>query len=275
MTGGAPTTQSQGTIFHLTSFAPMNNGPTPISRQRPPLECLKGASLFLDFDGTLVELAARPDAVEVDARLRTVLRALGTALDGRLAIVSGRSVAQIRDLLRDAAPSISGSHGLELEWADGRRRTPAPPAWLAPTVARMTAFGETRPGVLVEVKPFGVALHYRQAPDAEAACHSLAATLAEADGVHIQHGKMMVELRMAGADKGDAVRAFMADPAMAGTAPLFFGDDLTDEPAFVAAGDLGGAGVLVGAERQSAAAYRLDSVADTLAWLEAAVAALA
>jgi trehalose 6-phosphate phosphatase len=253
----------------------MHNGPTPISRQRPPLERLAGASLFLDFDGTLVELAARPDAVSVDDRLRAALRALSRGLEGRLAIVSGRSVAQIRELFGDDAPAISGSHGVEIEWADGRRHAPETAAWLAPAVARMEAFSRAWPGVLVEVKPFGVALHYRQAPDAEAACHELARTLAQGDDVHVQRGKMMVELRVAGADKGDAVRAFMADPAMAGTVPLFFGDDLTDEPAFVVAGELGGAGVLVGAERDSAAAYRLDGVPETLAWLEAAAGALA
>jgi trehalose 6-phosphate phosphatase len=259
----------------LTPFGAMHNGPAPISLKRPPLELLNGASLFLDFDGTLVELAARPDAVSVDARLRAVLGALGRALDGRLAIVSGRSVAQIRELVGDDAPAISGSHGVEIEWADGRRRAPAPAEWLEPAVARMQAFSEERPGVLVEVKPFGVALHYRQAPDAEEASHELAASLAQGQDVHIQRGKMMVELRVAGADKGDAVRAFMADPAMVGTTPLFFGDDLTDEPAFVAAGELGGAGVLVGAERDSAAHYRLGGVGETLDWLDAAAGARA
>jgi trehalose 6-phosphate phosphatase len=238
----------------------------------PPIDLLRRASLFLDFDGTLVELAARPDSILVDDRVRGVVRSLEAALNGRLAIVSGRSVSEIRGFLGDTALAISGSHGVELHWADGRRREVGQPAWLPAMIARMEAFGRSQPGVLVEVKPFGVALHYREAPAAEDACNRFAESLAS-DDVHIQKGKMMVELRVAG-DKGDAVRTFMADPAMAGTVPIFFGDDLTDEPAFAAAAGLGGAGVLIGAPRESAARYRLDGVPATLAWLEAAAAAL-
>jgi trehalose 6-phosphate phosphatase len=245
---------------------------TTTSGGPPPIDLLRGASLFLDFDGTLVELAARPDSILVDERVRGVVRGLGTVLDGRLAIVSGRSVSQIRGFLEEASLAISGSHGVELHWADGRRREVAPPDWLPAMIERMEAFGRGQPGVVVEVKPFGVALHYRETPAAEDACHRFAESMAT-DEIHIQKGKMMVELRVAG-DKGDAVRTFMRDPAMAGTVPLFIGDDLTDEPAFTAAAELGGAGVLVGDRRDSAARYRLDGVPATLDWLEAAAAAL-
>lgn len=239
-------------------------------RAPPPPGLLKDASLFLDFDGTLVDLAPSPDAVRVGEALQALLRRLAIVLDGRIAIVSGRSVAQIHALLGAGTPSVSGSHGVELRWADGRVRAVESPGWLGAAVARMEAFSLGWPGVIVEVKPYGVALHYRLAPEAEAACQAMAESLAVTDEVHIQRGKMMVELRTAGADKGDAVRAFMADPLMAGTMPIFIGDDLTDEPAFAAAAELGGAGVLVGAERDSSARYRLDDVAATLAWLEAA-----
>jgi trehalose 6-phosphate phosphatase len=238
----------------------------------PPLDLLRGASLFLDFDGTLVELAARPDSIVVDGRVRAVIGVLGDALDGRVAIVSGRSVAQIRGFLGEGPLAVSGSHGVELHWADGRRRDVAAPEWLPAMIERMEAFGQSQPGVVVEVKPFGVALHYREAPDAEDACHLFAESMASGE-THIQKGKMMVELRVAG-DKGDAVRTFMGDPALTGTSPFFFGDDLTDEPAFAVAAELGGAGVLVGEHRDSAACYRLDGVPETLDWLEAAAAAL-
>ena len=83
----------------------------------------------------------------------------------------------------------------------------------------------------------------------------------------IQHGAMVVELRPTGATKGDAIKAFMTEPEFAGARPLFMGDDLTDEHGFAAAADLGGAGILVGPERDSAARYRLGSVREAARWL--------
>lgn len=244
-------------------------------RLAPPAELIRGASLFLDFDGTLVDIAERPDAVIVSDRLRSAIRALDEAMPGRLAIVTGRPAAQVDGLLGLPRLSLSGSHGAEMMWADGRRRNVPRPVWLDATVARLETFSRERPGVLVEVKPFGVALHYRQAPEAERACLRFAESLAETSDIHLQRGKMVVELRVAGADKGAAILAFMEEGPMAETRPLVFGDDLTDEAAFVAARALGGAGVLVGPERESAARYRVDDVGETLAWMEAAARLLA
>lgn len=235
----------------------------------PPPSLLRAASLFLDFDGTLVELAPRPDAVVVGARVERVLCALGERLEGRVAIVSGRPVAEIRGLLGGVRLAVSGSHGLELDWADGRSLTPEPPGWLPAALRRAEALRGRHPGVVIEAKPFGVALHYRQAPAAEADCRALAEQLAGEDRL-LQPGKMVFEVRAAGSDKGSALRAFMAEPPMAGSRPVFIGDDATDEPAFAVAAELGGAGILVGPERDSAARFRLEGVAATLDWLEAA-----
>ncbi|WCT74258.1 trehalose-phosphatase [Sphingomonas naphthae] len=237
----------------------------------PPADLLAGASLFLDFDGTLVEMAPRPDAVVVDEPLRLLMRDLLRALDGRLAIITGRSIAQIGGLFGDLRTAVSGSHGLEFCWADGRRAAPDAPAWLPGAYVQARALAEANEGVVIEEKPFGVALHYRLRPEAEAACHALATAIAEQGGGVLQPGKMMVEVRPAGDDKGSAVRRFMADPAMAGTVPIFIGDDLTDEPAFVAARELGGHGILVGPDRDTAANFALGSVSETLAWLRAAL----
>lgn len=246
-----------------------------VARPEPSADLIRGKSLFLDFDGTLVEIAERPDAVIVDDRLRRLLTALDKALSGRIAVVTGRPLAQIESLLGVAHLSLSGSHGAESAHPDGSRRSVEPPAWLEPTITRLEAFSRERPGVLVEVKPYGVALHFRQAPEAERACHAFAESLAQTSDIHLLKGKMVVELRLPGVDKGTAIRAFMADTPMAGTLPLVFGDDVTDEAAFVAAAALGGVGVLVGEDRPSAARYRLPDVAATLDWLEAAVEAAA
>jgi trehalose 6-phosphate phosphatase len=242
-----------------------------VARPEPSADLIRGKSVFLDFDGTLVEIAERPDAVIVDDRLRRLLAALDQALSGRLAVVTGRPLAQIESLLGVTRLALSGSHGAESARPDGTRRAVEPPAWLAQTISRLETFSRERPGVLVEVKPYGVALHYRQAPDAERACLAFAESLAQTSDIHLLKGKMVVELRLPGIDKGTAIRAFMADTPMTGTRPLVFGDDVTDEAAFIAAAALGGAGVLVGEDRPSAARYRLPGVAATLDWLEAAV----
>jgi trehalose 6-phosphate phosphatase len=239
-------------------------------RLAPPVDLIRGASLFLDFDGTLVDIADRPDGVIVEDRLRRALSALDQALPGRLAIVTGRPLDEVADLLGIDGISFGGSHGAEMQWPDGRRLEAVPPAWLSPTISRLETFSRDRAGVLVEAKPFGVALHYRQAPDEERACRRFAESLAETSDIHLLNGKMVVELRVPGIDKGAAIQAFMAEAPMAGTRPIMFGDDVTDEAGFIMAGSLGGTGVLVGEDRPSAARYRLPSVARTLAWLESA-----
>jgi len=236
----------------------------------PDLTTPAEISLFLDFDGTLVDIAERHDAVVVEPSLGRLVTALADRLDGRMAVVSGRSVDAILSYLgiEGSTPfAVAGSHGLELRWSDGRNEAPARPEGLDEAITAFEALAETHPGVVVEEKPFGAALHYRQAPDAGPACDALAENVAASTGFTLQRGKMVVELRALGADKGDAVRRFMADPPMAGTRPVFIGDDLTDEPGFRAADEMGGWGVLVGGPRATAARYRLAGVDEVHEWL--------
>ena len=126
------------------------------------------------------------------------------------------------------------------------------------------------PGVLVEEKPLGVALHYRGAPNAEMVCHAAAKQAALETGMTLQFGKMLVELKPASGDKGSALLRFMKQPPFAGTRPIFIGDDVTDEHGFEAARELDGAGVLVGPDRPTAAIYRLEDVSAVRAWLHSA-----
>jgi len=236
----------------------------------PPTDLLTGASLFLDFDGTLVEIAPTPDGVAIDRALRSTLERLSLILDGRVALISGRGAGYLRDLIAPAALTIAGSHGAEIHWADGRIEAPCPPATLTHARAAMAEFAARHPGVLVECKPLGVALHFRQAPAAESACRDLARALANDSGLLLQPGKMLFELRVSGADKGTALTTLAVSPAMAGSRPIFLGDDETDEPAFAAANALGGAGVLVGSMRATNARYRLADVAAARLWLDQA-----
>lgn len=241
-----------------------------MTKPAPPADLLPNASLFLDFDGTLVEIAEHPDAVSVEAELSTLMGKLTAYLDGRVAIVSGRPAHQVLALFGASAPIVVGSHGMEFHWRDGRIEHAPRPATLAPVLDAMQALSAQTPGVVVEDKPLGAALHFRQAPHAEQACVALAETLAEQHALFLQPGKMMVEVRAPGGDKGSAIRTLMAEPGFASARPLFMGDDHTDEPGFAATADLGGAGILIGPERPSAARYRLDGVDAALAWLDAA-----
>ena len=127
------------------------------------------------------------------------------------------------------------------------------------------------PGLIVEEKGLSAALHYRQAPGEAEAVQALAEDLAARTGLKLQPGHMVVELRTPGPDKGDSLRDFMTAAPFAGATPIFVGDDLTDEPAFRAARDSGGYGVLVGPPRNSAATHRLEDVNAVLDWLEAAL----
>lgn len=232
----------------------------------PPHHPGSRISLFLDFDGTLVELAEAPDQIVIGQPLPTLLAQLDRALDGRIALLTGRGADMIAALLGDISFPIAGSHGAELRISGNLIAPPRLPQ-LDEALAEMQRFAATRPGLLVESKPLGAALHYRQSPQDEAACLDLAEALAKRLDLHLQSGKMVAELRAGGVDKGAALRALMDRDEMRGSYPFFLGDDATDEPGFLAASELGGAGVLVGPPRATAAHYGLPDVGAVHAWL--------
>ena len=239
---------------------------------RPPAELLEGASLFLDIDGTLLDIVDRPEDVVADAALQQLLGRLLSALDGRLAVVSGRSLAQVDAILGEIAGEIavSGSHGCEHRWRGISAHPDRPPA-LDRAAERFGDFIGGRDGVLLEEKSFGVALHYRMNPAVENEAQAIAVQLAGELGLDVQHGKMMVELRVPGGGKGKALQRLMRRAPMAGTRPVFIGDDVTDEDGFAAARALGGHGILIGDPRGTAADYRLDGPAQLRGWLAGAL----
>lgn len=216
-------------------------GAAPMSLSNTP------AALLLDFDGTLVPTAPLPDAVAVSDDLRALIAEALKRLEGRLAIVSGRSLEQLDALWgRSLWPvTVAASHGLELRH-DGRRRAP-PAARVFAQLARRTEerFG-ARNGVVIELKSFGLGIHYRLASRLREPVREWAEECAGEHDLVIQEGDMVFELRLPGADKGDAVRAIMRLDPFAGSRPVYIGDDFTDIAAIAAARALGGEGLAVG-----------------------------
>jgi len=234
---------------------------------KPPL-VLKKPALFLDLDGVLAPLAPTPDAVGPDARRTEVLSRLTDRMEGRVAIVSGRTLGEIDRISDGAARAASGVHGLQRRRGDGSFANRAPDPAVRRAVAAFDAFAADRPGVIVEDKTLAAGLHYRQAPGVSEEALALAASLAEETGLALQPGSMVLELKTPGTDKGAALTAFMAEAPFTGALPIMVGDDLTDEHGFEAAERLGGFGVLVGPQRPTAARYRLEDVAAVLDWLD-------
>lgn len=231
----------------------------------PPL------ALLLDFDGTLVPTAPTPDAAKVSDDLRTLIAAALDHLDGRLAIVSGRSLEQLDAMWgRSLWPvTVAASHGQELRH-NGILHAP-PAASIFPRLAREAdaRFGADR-GVVIELKSFGLGIHYRLAPRLCEAVRNWAEDCAAEHDLVIQQGEFVYELRLPGADKGDAVRAIMQRAAFAGSTPVYVGDDLTDIAAIAAARSLGGRGIAVGAR----IAAHADGVLESPAVLHLRICAL-
>lgn len=255
-----------------TSNLNTDRAPAPagaLSHLPPPPARLQRPALFLDMDGVLAPLAATPDAVVPDPRRTAVLRRLAERLDGRVAILSGRTIAEIDRIAERAAASASGVHGLERRRADGSLDHAPAAAGVRDAVAAFERFASLRPGMIVEDKAVSAGLHFRGAPTEAAAAEALARSLAAETGLALQAGNQVVELKTPGTDKGTALKAFMAEPPFAGAIPVMLGDDLTDEDGFRAAAGLGGFGVLVGPPRPTAATFALPDVDAVLDWLDA------
>ena len=237
----------------------------------PPLSVLSAAgpiALFLDFDGTLIDIAPTPDAIKVPLGLAKGLEALSLRHSGRVALVSGRSTKSIVSHLGLATVALAGSHGIERLRADGQRIGEQPERLPDEVEQAVRAFTDRHDGLEFERKSHGTAVHYRAAPELGAAAIAFGEELAEAYGLQVKLGKCVVELVHRGADKAGAVHAFMAEEAFSGATPIFIGDDLTDEDGFRAANELGGFGVLVGERPDTLARYRLSSPAKVREWLE-------
>jgi trehalose 6-phosphate phosphatase len=225
-------------------------------------------ALFLDVDGTLVEIAETPDAVKPDKRLPALLEEISDFLGGAVALISGRPLDTLDIFFAPAKLPAAGLHGLEYRDAHGATHRPAESPAVRAVAESARNFARTRDGLLVEDKGATVALHYRQNPTLEADVLAFAdAAVAESSGISVQRGKMVAEIRPEGSDKGSIIRAFMAKPPFSGRVPVFIGDDITDEAGFAAVNELGGHSIRVGASPRTLARHHIESVAALLEWL--------
>ena len=249
-----------------------NPRPTEATLPAPPLLSERHA-LFLDFDGTLVELAARPDRVVVDEELPGTLDLLADRLGGAVAIITGRWLADVDGLLASVALPGAGLHGAEVRDHAGATVQVRAVGGIADLARALRERFAADPRVLVEDKGAAVALHFREAPERAGECReALRALATEWPGLEVVPGKMVVEARAIGADKGGALRRLCAAPPFAGRVPVFVGDDVTDEDGFAAAAAAGGFGVKVG-DGPTRGHYRCAGVADVHAWLHASASA--
>ncbi|HET9835388.1 MAG TPA: trehalose-phosphatase [Rhodanobacteraceae bacterium] len=226
-------------------------------------------ALFLDVDGTLLDFASHPEGVHVDARLHDDLASLRERLRGALALLSGRTLAQLDELFDWRRHAAAGLHGAQLRLADGHSFEDDGEA----RVTALHALAESRiagtPGVLLEDKHQALALHYRNAPAEREFVEQLAQELQQRAGSDftLQHGNHVIELKPANTDKGRALAALLASEPFAGRQPWMLGDDLTDEHAFEEVNGCGGVSVIVGARRPTHANFALDDPRAVRAWL--------
>jgi trehalose 6-phosphate phosphatase len=246
---------------------------------RPAPALAADAALFLDVDGTLLDIAPRPDAVTVPKYLVATLNRLARALGGAVALISGRKHAELRALFHGARVMLIGEHG-----AAAAPRLPAlaaaggkPPAALVEALRR---FAHTHPGALLEIKRHGVALHVRGLPGAARPARRLAAALARShrDPVRLIRGKAVYEFVARGISKGRAVTALMQTRRFRGRIPVFVGDDVTDEDGFIAVNRLGGVSIKVCSGRlvssSTGARFAITGPAQMRQWLQDAASAL-
>jgi trehalose 6-phosphate phosphatase len=228
-------------------------------------------ALFLDIDGTLVPIAPDPWSVRPAPILPELLAGAGRRLGGALAVVSGREIGQIEAVTDGSVGHVAGGHGAEFRFgiaAPVQDAEPRPD--IGDLEAELRPFAEANPGLLLEPKRAGIAVHYRQAPHLAAQVRAaMAATLAAPwrRELALLQGDHVLEIRSPLHNKGTAVRRLMQEAPFLGRRPIFIGDDISDEEAFAVVQELGGLAVIVGDRRPTRATRELASPDEVLRML--------
>jgi trehalose 6-phosphate phosphatase len=225
--------------------------------------------LFLDVDGTLIELTDSPLATFASPELKALLGAVAERLGGAVALVSGRSIEYLDALFAPLRLPAAGLHGVERRRASGSMHGASfVDARLDPARAAARALVDAHPGTLVEDKGRTIAVHFRLAPQFELSVRRSLAEIAQPLGnnYHIQEGNNVLELKPSGFSKATAIKAFMTEPPFSGRRPVFVGDDLTDQDGFRMVEDQGGISIAVGT--RVCAQFALADAAAVRAWLQ-------
>ncbi|CAK0746343.1 putative trehalose-phosphate phosphatase [Gammaproteobacteria bacterium] len=246
-------------------------------RAAPPvIENRRHWALFLDIDGTLIDIAQTPDSVIISATLPALLSVLRQALDGALALISGRALTDI-DRMFSGQFDAAGTHGIEWRHAgttipNDRHRHEA--------ITNIVPLIEERayhlPGLLIEKKSQSLALHYRQNPELKPDAWSLAeyAMRELGEDFRLLAGHSVVEIIAADADKGKAIERFMAIPPYIGRIPIFAGDDVTDESGFQVINRMEGISIKIGNPPSLLAQFHISSPSELKVWLAAVATTL-
>ncbi|MBP0617636.1 trehalose-phosphatase [Jiella mangrovi] len=237
--------------------------------KRPPAIDPQTHALFLDFDGTLVELVDDPDSVALARDRVERLQEMTDRLSGALAIVSGRRISDLDRFLSPLSFAAAGVHGLERRVRpDGETEFLMAPDALDPVRNALAPTLEENQRLSLEDKGTALVLHFRTAPDlADVARGVMERATRDRDDLVVMEGDNIVEVHPAGMDKGRALADFMTSAPFEGRIPVYLGDDTTDEFALQTVMDMGGVAVKVGT-KDSVAGYRLANVADVHHWLD-------
>jgi trehalose 6-phosphate phosphatase len=238
-------------------------------RTEPPLLDPDRYALFLDFDGTFVDFAPHPDAIELRPGSIELLNHVSRRLGGALALITGRRIADLDRFLAPLVLPACGVHGQEFRPVPGDLRLRAPSPQITEVRRRLASRIAPDDPILLEDKGSALVLHFRARPEQHGRAERLAReAVAGLPDLYALAGQAIYEIRERGVSKADALRIFADMPAFAGRLPAFVGDDSTDEDGLRAAAEAGGFGVKVG-PGETSAAYRLPDVAAVHRWLAA------
>lgn len=230
-------------------------------------------ALFLDVDGTLLDIAEHPDSVVVPEGLPVLLKKLGMALDGALALVSGRSLASLDRLLKDDALDAAGCHGAEMRVGKRVFIFSDSDADVSLAAERLVRLAASFPLSMVELKQHSVAFHFRDPEiDALKARQMAVTAIRGLEGrLRLLDGKQVIEVVPQAIGKGRAIARFLDTPPYSDRVPVFVGDDVTDEEGFKEVNQRGGISIHVGSKSDTCAQFRAAKVADVAAWLSGPV----
>ena len=240
--------------------------------------------LLLDYDGTLTPIVEMPEKAVISKEAKELLQGLSKSHHCELAIISGRSLKDIKNIVGIKGIIYAGNHGLEIEGPEIKFRSPVSPR--SKEVISNVYKGITNKllkikGVLIEDKGLTISAHYRMAdnkdvPEFKRIFGEITAPFVIRDKIKITEGKKVFEIKPPVKwTKGSVALWFLARQKSAlgenKVFPVYIGDDITDEDAFRALKNKG-LTIFVGEPKDSAADYYVKNTEEAIKFLRAILA---